>query len=77
MRQEEVIREVTDRLGITLVELGRRAGITPGYLQDLMHGRALPSLGTCRRLTLASGGRITFDEILSWERQGDGPGEAG
>ena len=69
MRQEKTIRQVVRQLGITLNELSHRAKISPGYMQDLMHGRALPSHGTAKDLVIASGGRISFDEIGTWERE--------
>ena len=70
MRQETVVRQVVAQLGITLRELGRRANLSPGYMQDLMHGRALPSHGATKRLVIATGGRISFDEIMQWEKAG-------
>ena len=73
MRQEGTIRQVAAKLDISLSELCRRAKISDAYLQDLMHGRALPSHGATKRLVLATGGRISFDEIMQWERAPEDP----
>ena len=56
-------------LGISLREFSHRAEISPAYLQDLMHGRGIPSLETAGRLVLASGGRITVEDIMAWKRK--------
>ena len=69
MRQEKVIRRTAKEMGISLRELAARLGITTGYVQDLMHGRALPSLDVIRRMLVHTDGRISVNEILTWQRK--------
>ena len=69
MRQEKIIRRTAKEMGISLRELAARLGITTGYVQDLMHGRALPSLDVIRRMLVHTDGRISVNEILTWQRK--------
>ena len=71
MRQETTLRKVFKKLEITQREFARRAEITPPYVQDLMRGRAIPSIDVLKRLVLASEGLITVGEVLRWERAGE------
>ena len=68
MRQERIIRKTVKALGLTLRDFAAQVPVTPGYLQDLMHGRALPSLERINGLVAASDGHITLEEVAKWRR---------
>ncbi len=53
------IREYRKELGLTLMELGRRTNISPGYLCHLERGtRANPSINTMNAICTALGRNI-------------------
>lgn len=56
------LRELRKRKGWTLAELARQTGLSIGYLGDLEHQRASPSVDTVVALALALG--VTSDYLL-------------
>lgn len=62
------VRSARARAGLTLVELGRSAGVTEAFLSQLENGRSMPSLLTLHRIAEALG--VSAQTLLP----GDEPG---
>ena len=54
------IRRRRRELGLTLLQLAKKAMLSKTYLCDLEHGRQEPGMGTCDRLAQALGLSLNF-----------------
>lgn len=74
----QAVRGARVRAGLTLVELGRSAGVTEAFLSQLENGRSMPSLLTLHRIAESLGVSAQTllpgeePDVVSLVRAGDG-----
>lgn len=58
-RFREDLERLANDAGISHAALARAAGVSPGYLADLLTGKAEPSFGTCAKLAVPLGADLS------------------
>jgi hypothetical protein len=57
-----------ERHSISQARLARYVDISPQFLCDIIQGRSRPGDAVKRRIVMATGGEITLQDLVNWER---------
>jgi plasmid maintenance system antidote protein VapI len=69
MGKRHPIKRYLFSTGLTQSQLARAAGLSPAYICELLKGRKTCGARAAMRLSRASGGSITVDEMVRFGRR--------